>query len=1012
MRKNLQNLFFCAIFLGFTGQAASQNTVPVCFRHYPSEDAAGAYVPGSFNGWGPNSNGRIAVDAPSRMAFDDLLGCYIKTVDLQTGGSYAYKFHEHLNASGSSYRWLTDPLNRRSDPSDNNNSLLDVGDAAVFQIHPAPGTIVTEGDPVLAAGFLYRKSDSLDLAHSRLMLDGTPESLEGHVQFPLRIYHRKLSGLAPGIHTAVIRIVTLDGKTAEDSTHFSVFNQDVFFVTPSGDTCLADERTIRWRVKKKEGLSRIALNRIGGVEETFTPTADGYEAVVRLDTGWNRFLATALYENGSSPHSDTLSLFFPERQEPDVDILLSLDGQSGHIVLTADAEDPQADPLSFYWSCQEYNLAILQGLDGRTEEQIAVAPPAMPGDYGVRLDATDDGGHCGTAIRFFTVTDSGSVRIPDEQDPPSWVPDARIYTVFVKSFTHEGTFRSAEERLPWIRSMGFNVIWLLPVMDVEGEIDTGVNIGYNIVDFFRVDPAYGSEADFRSFIHSAHEAGIRVILDVTPNHSSRSHPLALDVRARGPFSRYYDFYQHAVIPHNDSGLGQTVSPDGIVYYTDFSDALLNWNWSDAEAREYMLAVYRHWIRTFDIDGFRFDVYWGPNRRYGPDAFDRPLRKSLRSLKTDLLLLGEAEGTGTGTEFIYADQNGGVDAAYDWSLLRSIQIFPSISELNERLVNGSYRPGPDSYYLRFLENQDEDRAVYRYGSVEKTMPVSAAVFLSTGIPMLFQGQEMGMGFGMGGGRDYRVRSEVDWGNPNGEILGIHYQKIAWIRKNFPAFRTQFTDTNGDGSINSLDESVQPRLETGNASVYAFGRPWPDQNGVVVLNFSQTDRSVKIGLNMEEWALVSGSDRPCYIHDFYGGKQTILDAIPDSLELSLPGYGAAVFVISDEPLSLDLPPLSSSVKGLERPVVPQRPVLHPNYPNPFNSRTTFAFEVFQPGSVRIEVFDASGRLIRVLKQGMLKAGFHTAEWDGKDKGGHEAGSGIYLVRLRSRTTCSAGKMVLIR
>ena len=1014
MSKNLKHIFFCAILFGFSGTAAAQNTVPVCFRHYPSEEAVRAYVPGSFNSWGPNSNGSIAVDAQSRMAFNDSLGCYIKTADLQAGGSYAYKFHEHLDASGSSYRWLTDPLNVRFDPSDNNNSLLNVGDAAVFQIYPAPGAVITEGDPVLAAGLLYRRSDSLDLGRSCLLLDGHSESLEGHVIFPLRIYFRKLAGLAPGMHTATIRIFALGGKTAEASTHFSVFNQDVFFMTPSGDTCLADQRTVRWRVKKTDGFSRTALYRIGGSEEIFTSTPDGYEARVTLEGGWNRFIAAAHYQGGSSSFSDTLALFLPEAQEPAVDIGISLDGQSGRIVLAAEVEDPQGDPVSLFWSCQEYNPAALQGLDGSTDGQITITSPQVPGDYGVRLDAADAGGHSGTAIRFFTVTDSGHVRIPDESGIPSWIPDARIYTVFLKSFTHEGNFRSAEERLPWIRNLGFNVIWLLPVMDVEGEIDTGVNIGYNIVDFYRPDPAYGSEEDFRSLIRSAHEAGMRVILDVTPNHSSRSHPFALDARALGPFSRYHDFYQHRVIAHDDNGLGQSVSPDGMVYYTAFSDALLNWNWSDAEAREYMLAVYRRWILDFDIDGFRFDVYWGPSRRYGPEAFDRPLRRSLNSLKTDLMLLGETAGTGVGTEFQYADRDGGLDIAYDWSLMGGLQEFPSISGLDERLLNWGYRPGPDSYFLRFLENQDEDRVAYRYSSVEKTMPVSAAVFLSTGIPMLFQGQEMGIGLGMGGNRDFRVRSEVDWENPDGETLAPHYQKIAWIREKFPAFRAQFMDTNGDGAINSLDESAQPRLETGNASVYAFGRPWQDQNGVVVLNFSRADQTARISLNMEDWADFSGSPsgRTFYIHQFYDGTRDVSDGIPASLELSLPGYGTAVFVIANEQLSLDLPPLKSGVAAGENPAVMRQPVLHPNYPNPFNSSTVIGFRTYGEGFVKLELVDASGRRIRILKQGFMEAGFYHAVWDGTDGDGNAAGSGIYLILLRSPGACSTAKMVLIR
>src|SRR5690606_23348932 len=126
---------------------------------------------------------------------------------------------------------------------------------------------------------------------------------------------------------------------------------------------------------------------------------------------------------------------------------------------------------------------------------------------------------------------------------PQWVREARIYCLFFKAFTAGGRIADAIPRLDYIRAMGFNTVWVLPVMDVEGNIDQGANIGYNIIDFFHVDPDYGTDADFKEFVQRAHEAGLRVILDVTPNHSSRSHPCALDARTNRKYSRYYDFFQ-------------------------------------------------------------------------------------------------------------------------------------------------------------------------------------------------------------------------------------------------------------------------------------------------------------------------------------------------------------------------------------------------------------------------------------------------------------------------------------
>ena len=80
----------------------------------------------------------------------------------------------------------------------------------------------------------------------------------------------------------------------------------------------------------------------------------------------------------------------------------------------------------------------------------------------------------------------------------------------------------------------------------------------------------------------------------------------------------------------------------------------------------------YWIKEYGVDGYRFDVYWGPHRRYGEAAMGKPVRDALERIKPDILLLAEDDGTGAGTEVIYADNvfgdvNGGVDAAYDFKL---------------------------------------------------------------------------------------------------------------------------------------------------------------------------------------------------------------------------------------------------------------------------------------------------------------------------------------------------------
>ena len=997
--------------------ASARETVRVTFRHTPSAGTVRAFLPGSFNDWGPNIAGFIHPDAPSRMTWADSPGCYVCIVPLVAGSTYDYKFHEHADASGTSYRWITDPLNPRINTADNNNSLITPFEAFLFQISPKDGSVVTDSDARLVFGAFTADSDSVLPDASTIRFDGRdPVSFTDFYDDSLSLVVCPLAGLSGGAHRVVITLQTASGRTTVDSTRFTLLNDDIYFITPSHDDVLAASRTVRFRVGMAHTrVDDVRLEQIdAGAYSLSAGRERDYEVAVTLGFGMNRFVAVATDSSGAVTVSDTLRLYYPEPRYPDPEIRFERTGDG--IRVTGRANDPQGDPVTYAWANQPLNPERIPGIGGIRDSTFTISVPVLPGDYALRLVATDPDGHAGQTVNFFTVRPDGGVLIPGPADVPAWVRDAQIYCLFVRSFTAEGTLRAAAERLDHIRDMGFGVIWLLPVMDVEGELDRRWNIGYNIRDFYRVEPVYGTEADFSHFVRSAHDLGLRVILDVTPSHSSRSHPIALDARANGPFSRYHDFYQHAIIPHNDNGLGQSVSSDGIVYYSAFSDALLNWDWENAESRRYMLDVYTHWLREYDIDGFRFDVYWGSHRRYGVHHFDRPLREALRRAKADILLLGETDGTGIGTESQYADRGGGMDLGYDWRFKDAILRYPSIHQLDDRLYNAGYRPGPNSYFLRFLENQDEDRVAYRYGSIERTLPVSAALFTATGIPMIYQGQETGMGQGMGGDKDHRARAIVDWANPAAGVLAPHYQKLAQIRAQFPAFRRQFEDLDGNGRIDGGDPSVQVPLDVSDPSVYAFGRPFPNQNGLVVINFSANPKTVSVLTVRDSWCEFDPpirADDACFLNNLYENASVRVSGRElDTLRIPLEPYGAAVYTISLREERVALPDLRVRVPRQDAAQRPGRFRLYPAYPNPFNAMTVIRYDLPVEGAVSVEIFDAAGRRIRRLAESRQTPGTHVVRWDGRDGTGRPAPSGLYLCRVRCGSLVGSGKIVLMR
>jgi cyclomaltodextrinase len=1006
------------LFLSFliSSNLHAQNNIQITFRYYPaSEHVIRAFVPGTFNGWGPNDNGVISPNAPSRMKQVEEFDFYYKSYMLQTGQTEQYKFHAHYN-DGTPDTWITDPLNPEINIDDNNNSILSILDAMIFEVYPPEGSILTDLPPHLTAGIFVSASDSLLLNTSSIILDGEiASSFTGWMIDSLSILHYPMQDLDNGSHSAVIHVETRNGFILEDSTHFSLLAGEVVFITPDHGSILAAEKTIRWQVALDEAaIQSMNLYQSGHDPISLSPETGIVAHSVLLDYGTNDFVVELTDTSGASFRTDTLQLRFPEPRAPSPSISFSMEGNQ--IRVTGDGGYPQGRASRFSWMNQPLNPEIIPLIDSQTDSTFLINPPTVPGDYAIRLDVEDDEFMTAHTVQFFSVLEDQSLIIPELETAPLWVHDARIYCLFIRSYTDEGTLQAAAENLEHIRDMGFSVIWVLPVMDVEGVVDQGVNIGYNIIDFYTVEPFYGSKQDFRDFVDEAHSLGLRVILDVTPNHSSRSHPVALDVRTNRIYSRYYDFYQHEIIPHDDMGMVQIVSSDGIVYYSDFSDALLNWDWQNAESRKYMLDVYTYWLREYDIDGFRFDVYWGPHNRYGRDAFDRPLRNALRAVKSDILLLGEAHGTGVGTEVVYTDCGGGLDMSYDWGLNDILEGFPSIGTLHNQLVNGQYRPGQNSYFLRFLENQDEDRAAYRYNSIEKTIPVSTALFTGTGIPMVFQGQEAGMGYGMGGGRDFRVRSTVDWDNPPVTVLAPHYQKLAQIRAQFPAFRRQFEDSNEDGSINNGDLNIQDRLSASSNTVYAMARPFLNQNGLVVMNFSGSAQSADVYVKPETWMEFSPFMRPIdlyYLNDLYRNTSTeITGSELDTLRIELEPYGVSIYTISLTPDSLILPELAVHVRKDESKNIPSRFKLYPNYPNPFNAGTLIHYDLPLEDHIRIQIVDILGRHVRELISTRQDAGRHEVRWDGKNEQGTVCPSGLYIVIVKTESYFQTIKICLIR
>ena len=1024
MMRLLNRITVILILTSSAVYAQLPDSVDVTFYFKPTDNPSVVYIPGEFNGWGPNSGGVISAGAPSAMTKDPTTGSWYKTIRLQVGGgtgdqipgTYQYKFNEN----GSN--WLPDPLNPLQNASNNNNSIIYVTSPMVLYLLPnSESGLVETAQPLVTAYIFPSLASDVDTSSFFMTVDTTIIHVPGSAYNPTdrQLTFRWPEPLQNGSRMLELTVRNMAGNQVTDSTSFivqagaiQIFNRGGYITRKPG---VMLDGTV-------EDTSIHAVQIVwNGTDTTTVQAANGaFQDSVSYVGGTNSFVAVAKDSSGATIVSAPFDMTYYVNHNPDAEITFASDGSS--ITLSAgkstDPDSAMSGKLSFVWGAEADNPASVSGVAGATSATVTVTRPSVPGIYNFTLIATDPGGYSDTTSSYFTVYANDSVSFPTYASVPEWATMGRIYLIFFNSFTPQKTINAATQQLGYIRQMGFNIIWVMPVMVNNQPMDNSTGTGYNIVNFYQVAPEYGTNADFRNFVDRAHQLGMKVILDVTPNHTSFNHPFVQDARLYRKNSYYWDFYQHDLItnPKYHPNFPESITGDGFVYYSGYSDQLLNYNWSDVDARAYMDNVYKWWVKYMGVDGFRFDSYWGPHDRAdngigGENEMGTPTRTLLKHVDPNIFLLGETAGTGSGTEVDYADDGGGLDAAYDWNMLHNaIQSFnfsssSSVDNLNTYVTNygpnnGStmgFEPGPDALFMRCMENQDEDRIAYLYNSFQKTMPMATVIFTVPGIPLMYSGQEVGWGYNISD-YDQRRRGVIDWNYAGRSLLTPHYEKLAWIRGTFPAFSTQQFD----------------RLSTGNSWVYGYTRPYSGQNGIALENFSGSPATVTvtlIGTGSSANVFFPGGaadGKTYYMNDVYNDSTyaVTFSGGQSGFSVTLPAYGSAVYVLSDSAIHMTYPVITSVEKG-GTSSLPTHYSLSQNYPNPFNPATTITYTLPSGSDVRLEVYNTLGQLVRTLVNSNQAPGIHEVVFDGS-----RLASGVYFYKLVAGSHVMVNKMMMIK
>ncbi|MCX4693656.1 glycoside hydrolase family 13 protein [Streptomyces sp. NBC_01408] len=359
-----------------------------------------------------------------------------------------------------------------------------------------------------------------------------------------------------------------------------------------------------------------------------------------------------------------------------------------------------------------------------------------------------------------------------------WWRDAVIYQVYVRSFADSdgdgvGDLRGVRERLPHLARLGVDAVWLTPFY-VSPQADGG----YDVADYRAVDPLFGDLADADDLVRAAHALGLRVIVDVVPNHTSDQHPWFRAALAGEPGARERYHFRPGrgtggAQPPNDwesvfGGPAWTRTPDGQWYLHLFAPEQPDLNWEHPEVAEEFASVLRFWL-DLGIDGFRVDVAHGmvkapglPDLGHGAQAtligsqplpfFDqdgvheihRSWRRLLDSYEGPRIGVAEAWAPSSERLALYVRPDE-MHQAFNFRFLKCPWDAEGMRTVIDESLAATTTVGAPTTWV--LSNHDVVRHVTRYGDGARGLArARAAALLMLALPgsaYVYQGEELGL-----------------------------------------------------------------------------------------------------------------------------------------------------------------------------------------------------------------------------------------------------------------------------
>lgn len=299
-----------------------------------------------------------------------------------------------------------------------------------------------------------------------------------------------------------------------------------------------------------------------------------------------------------------------------------------------------------------------------------------------------------------------------------------MYSVFVRNFSEEGTFRQVQNELERIKALGVDIIWLMPIHPIGEKARKGtLGSPYAIRDYRAIDPALGTMDDFKALVDAIHALGMRCIIDVVYNHTSPDSWLA---------EHHPEWFYHKP----DGSFGNRIG--------DWTD-VIDLDYSNPGLWDYQIETLKMWAGI--VDGFRCDV-----APLIPLEFWLRARREVEAVRPGCMWLSES----TEPEFVAWNRARGVPCLSDSEIFQAFDVsyeYDVFTYYKDYLtgkiplseyaaaINRQESIYPENFVkLRFLENHDRARAKLMTGDERSLRNWTAFLYFQKGMTLLYAGQE--------------------------------------------------------------------------------------------------------------------------------------------------------------------------------------------------------------------------------------------------------------------------------